>query len=208
MLFLQDETPNSESLSKLLFIPSSSVTKIMNIRGEFKSYDAIIIADKVIGKLKGLEGTISDLPNRKPNQNFSIPKDTFDEKPTQRETMKAIVWAVNPNNKAIKTKIILVSELLDQIITLIERTNLPENQQALSAIEKAQLIAVLETMLAMLKAPLVEKGIISKSMDILKKITKKTAEKKSQEALGRVAEEGVDLLKGILEEINWDSFGI
>ena len=207
MLFLQSKDPNSKSLSKLLLIPSSSVTKIMNIRGEFKTYDAIIIADKVIGKLKAIEGTLASSPEREPIPNPPLSEAPLVHKPTQKETLKAIVWAVNPNNKAIKTKIILISELLDQIMTLIEKTNLPESQQALSAIEKAQLIAVLETVLAVLKAPLVEKGIIEKSISFLRKISKKTVEKKSQEALGKAAEEGADLLKNILEGINWDSIG-
>ncbi len=206
LLFLEDMYGGHEALSKHLMVPSTTIIKIMNLRGEFKVRDAVIVSDRVSFKLKFFEDSLTTPTNiqAKVNQDTEE-KELTNIRPTQSENIKAIVWAVNPNNTTIKTKIILISELLDQIVKQVETTNLPEANQALTAIEKAQLIAILQTVLSILKSPLVEQGIIAKSVSFLKKISKKTTEEKSQEALGKIADEGAELLKDLIKDINWDS---
>ena len=52
----------------------------------------------------------------------------------------------------------------------------------------AQIIAVLETALNMLKAPLVEKSLLKKAAENLSEVGRKTAQEKSEVALGKLAD--------------------
>ncbi len=51
-------------------------------------------------------------------------------------------------------------------------------------IERAQLVAILETTLAVLKAPMLEPGLLKKAARVAKEIAEKTARKKVEEGLG------------------------
>jgi hypothetical protein len=77
-----------------------------------------------------------------------------------------------------------ISECIDEAVRLATNTNLLPEDRALSAIERAQLVTVLETALQMLKAPMVEKGLLTALKDLSKKGGAKAIEKSSELALG------------------------
>ena len=73
----------------------------------------------------------------------------------------AVEWVLNDRNKNAEL-IAELSELLDEAIVRARGTNLPPEKTALSAFQRKTLIDMLETALQMLKAPLVEKGLLKK----------------------------------------------
>jgi hypothetical protein len=83
----------------------------------------------------------------------------------------------------------------------LAKTNLPPEQQALSQIERAQLIAILETALQILKAPIMEPGMLKKAQDGLKRLAGKTAEKQAETGLGYAASEGARLLWELIKSL-------
>lgn len=93
-------------------------------------------------------------------------------------------WVYVKRGSRAKEIIVAVSELLDEAVFLAKTTNLPEDQAALTDIERAQLIAILETTLAVLKAPMVEPGLLKKTARIAREVAEKTAKKKVEEGLG------------------------
>ncbi|WP_279482228.1 hypothetical protein [Aureimonas sp. SK2] len=96
-------------------------------------------------------------------------------------------WVPVPMGSDIRRKIEMIASLLDSIVAQVERSNAPPDEQALTPLEKAQLIAILETTLAILKAPLVEKGMLKKAGDALGRAAGKAAEKGMQEGMGTLA---------------------
>jgi hypothetical protein len=93
-------------------------------------------------------------------------------------------WVAIKPTPAIKGQIADLASLLDSIVQHANRSNLPPDEQALTEIERAQLIAILETSLSILKSPMAEKGLLKKAGTLLKKGAEKTAEKKVQDGLG------------------------
>ena len=93
-------------------------------------------------------------------------------------------WVFVKGGSRAKEIIMAVTELLEEAVLLAKANNLPEDQAALTDIERAQLIAILETTLAMLKAPMVEPGLLKKTATIAKEIAQRTAKKKAEDALG------------------------
>jgi hypothetical protein len=63
---------------------------------------------------------------------------------------------------------LVISGLLDDIVTHVQRANVPEDDQILTQIERQQLIAVLETALAVLRSPMLEKGLLRQTADMLR----------------------------------------
>ena len=84
-------------------------------------------------------------------------------------------------------------------MTHVLRANVPEDEQVLTKIERQQLIAVLETALAVLKAPMLEKGLIKKTAEIVKKGAGSALERGVQQGLGlAMTEAGRRLLELII----------
>lgn len=104
--------------------------------------------------------------------------------PPQPIQVWAEQWVYVQRGSRAKEIIAAVSELLDEAVLLAKTTNLPEDQAALTDIERAQLIAILETTLAVLKAPMVEPGLLKKTARIAREVAEKTAKKKIEEGLG------------------------
>lgn len=72
---------------------------------------------------------------------------------------------------------------------------------ALTEIERAQLIAVLETVLAVLRAPMAERSILKKAKGMLGGVTKRVAEKQAEQGLGEAAGTAREWLSDILNSI-------
>jgi hypothetical protein len=83
-------------------------------------------------------------------------------------------------------KIGAVASILDSIIEQVRHSNLPSAEQALTELERRQLIAILETTLAVLKSPLAERGLLKKAKSALEQAAMKSVEKGAQEGLGQL----------------------
>lgn len=98
--------------------------------------------------------------------------------------VRAEAWVFVPKNNETKQKIKLISELLDDIVLQVRSSNLPPNEQLLTDIEKAELIAILETALNILKSPMLERGLLTKLGGFLKDAAIKAGKDKTQVAMG------------------------
>ncbi|MGZ2385208.1 hypothetical protein [Rhizobium brockwellii] len=101
------------------------------------------------------------------------------------------VWAetwvyVAPGSRA-KQIIAELSDLLDEVLLLTKSTNLPEDQAALTDIERAQLIALLETALLMLKGPLVERGLLKRLGNAAAEAATKAAQKNAEQGMAEIS---------------------
>lgn len=94
---------------------------------------------------------------------------------------------------------------LERLVVFAERSNTKDDDlhsgDQLTLIQKAQLTQVLETALAMLKSPMVEKGFIGKLGRWLAKIGMRTAESSAESALENAAKHGADALSDLIGQI-------
>jgi hypothetical protein len=107
-------------------------------------------------------------------------------------------WVLVPTDT--KLKIAALSEILDTIVVQLKGVNDPQ-QQALSEIERAQLVAVLETVLAMLKAPMAERSLLSKALAGLRRVAANALENQVEQGLGTMASEGARLLSDFVKRV-------
>ena len=91
--------------------------------------------------------------------------------------------------------------LLDEVIQRTRGANVPPEQQALTQLERAQLITILETTLAVLKAPMVETGLLKKAGKALSRVVRKAAEKKVEEGLGSLADMASNEIADVLNHL-------
>ncbi|MCQ1834862.1 hypothetical protein [Neorhizobium galegae] len=125
--------------------------------------------------------------------------DTHPPEPIQIWTEQ---WIYVRRGSPAKEIIADVSERLDEAVLLAKATNLDEDQAALTDIERAQLIAILETTLAVLKSPMVEPGLLKKTARVAQEVARKAASTKAEEALGKgleyVAKRILELIASLL----------
>ena len=95
-----------------------------------------------------------------------------------------------PSTPEMKKKISALSVILDSIIQQAGRSNAPEEEQALTQIERQQLIAILETALNVLRSPIVESGLMKKAKEALVKGAMSATEKGMQQGLGALMQVG------------------
>lgn len=115
--------------------------------------------------------------------------------------MTAEGWVTVPASSETRRKIEVVATLLESLVVQVGRSNAPPSEQALTTMERAQLIAILETTLAVLRSPMAEAGLMKKARDALGRAAGKTAEKGLQEGMGAmmgVAKERIMELPGLL----------
>ncbi len=176
-----------------------------SVANKLKSFDAKLRAPVMIAALshtrsylRRLEsehgGDVSDAePEVDPDVRM---RDIAKAHPPQPIAVWAEQWVYVKRGSRAKEIIAAVSELLDEAVLLAKTTNLPEDQAALTNIERAQFIAILETALAVLKAPMIEPGILKRTASAAKEVAARTAKKNAEEALGS----GLNLLaKKLLE---------
>jgi len=111
-------------------------------------------------------------------------QETIEAHPLQPIQVWTEQWVYVKQGSRAKQIINEVSELLDEAVLLAKTTNLPQDQAALTDIERAQLIAILETTLAVLRAPMLEPGLLKKTARLATEIAEKTAKNNAEEALG------------------------
>ncbi|BCG76750.1 hypothetical protein [Mesorhizobium sp. 113-3-3] len=104
---------------------------------------------------------------------------------------------VQPRSKA-KQVIAELSDLLEEVLLLAGQSNLPEEHAALSKLDRQQLIALLETALAVLKAPMVEPGLLKKLRKLAVEVGQSAAKKQAELTLGELATAAAGLIAKLL----------
>jgi len=167
-----------------LGINSSLLGKFIKGRGTIQKHVARKIADRLRSYLRSQDQVLQQADKKEEPTPPSPPK---------REDIKTVTiagdtWIGVKSSSEVKLKIGVISMLLDSIIEQTTRANEPEDQQLLTAIERQQLVAILETALNVLKSPMVEKGLLKKAREVLRKGAESTAEKGVQQGLGKLME--------------------
>lgn len=171
--------------------------------------EAKVLVSKLISYLKSIEGEIAaNEVDDVPDETLEIAEANLVEADSLTQSslspnISATEWVALPKSDVVKKSIAAVSVLLDSLVTLATSSNLPDAERALSPIERAELIAILETAIQILKAPLVEKGLLSKLKSGLGDVVSKTASKKTEQALGQAADEALKALTDILTKLPW-----
>ncbi len=145
------------NLDLRLGIPVTEVAKFHAMKGSLRAEVVLRVGERAVTLLHELEGQV-----RAETDANGAATGQSDAPPTPPAT--ATVYAAKewlPVNRRTNANLIAeISSLIDEAIRLARSTNLPPERQALSEIERAQLIALLETALQLLKAPLVERGLL------------------------------------------------
>lgn len=174
-----DSAYNADA-SERFGLPPQLLTKFIRMRGRVKTQEARIVADRIRNYLRSLD-------QRTPKPRLVQPPVEGTRKappygfPAQR-------WTTVPETSDVKSRIATLAALLDNIVEIATKSNNPPEEQILTAIERQQLIAILETALAMLKTPMAEKGMLVKAREGLQRAAASAAEKEVQKGLGRLAE--------------------
>jgi hypothetical protein len=178
-----------DRLASILSINVGVLNKFMKLRGSIRKDLALKLADRLRIYLKSEDQRFVSAKAPKPKK-----KPVAKPKPF---TFEGESWVAVEISSEMKTKIKVVSTLLDSIVEQVKHSNQPLEEQAMTDIERKQLIAILETALAVLKGPLIEKGLLKKARTALESGATKAAEKGVQEGLGQV----MGIAKGRIAEL-------
>lgn len=177
---------NTAYIQNELSINPSVLTKFVKVRGVIRKNLARKIADRIRSYLKS-----QDQPSLQPDvkaapkaESKPAPK----SKPAGGATFIGEQWVAVRTTSEVKMKIGAIASLLDSILVQTKGANEPPDQQVLTEIERKQLVAILETALNVLRSPLVEKGLLTKTLGVLKKGAESAAEKGVQQGLGKLME--------------------
>jgi len=173
------------------------LNKFVKMRGTIRTHTARGVADRVRSYLRSQD----QRTERAPTDRDQIP--TLEKAPTisPMVTFPASRWVAVPGTSEVQAKISAVATLLEGLIEQASRSNLPPGEQALSDLQKQQLIAILETALNVLRSPLVERSLLDRAGKILERGAETAAEKGVQKGLGRLMEIGVTRLSELISLI-------
>lgn len=179
-----------------LGINSSILNKFLKFNGRVPRRTALTVTDRVRSYLRSLDQAT---PPRPPAQ----PHPTPAPRPNLLKPITIIAeeWKLVQPTSELKAKITAISSLLDAIINQMQRSNSPPEAQLLSEIDRAQLIAILETALLVLKAPIMEKGILKKTKEVLTRTASSAAEKGLQQGMGNAATEAARQLAELIKSL-------
>jgi hypothetical protein len=143
-------------------ISSSVLNQFLQMRGEVWKSDAVKVANRIRTFLRAQDQAYKgssplEVPEPRPRQEVVV----------SDPMIRAGHWVSVRKTADIKQKIAALGSILDSIIQQTGRSNAPENEQALTQIERQQLIAILETALNVFRSPLVETGIMSAARNAL-----------------------------------------
>src|SRR5262249_222061 len=175
---------NTAYVQNTLGINPSVLNKFVKMRGVIRRSLAAKVADRLRSYLKS-----EDQPFPVREVKPASPTATKPEVQSPPSSVfKAEQCVAVRTSSTIKMKIGAISALIDSIIIQTKGANEPPELQILTAIERQQLIAILETALNLLKSPLIERSLLEKAQDILSKGAKSAVEKGVQEGLGKLME--------------------
>lgn len=170
---------NTTIAQQLGFQPSV-INKFLKHGGKVRLEIARKLADRTITFMRSQQ-----------TQAVSVPvMGRIGEPPPPREpefALKATEWVLVRQTGILTEQISQLIVLIGEVAQHATTSNLPSDQRALTAIERAQLIAVLETALNMLKSPMVEKGLLRKTKAMLKRAAAKAMEKQVEIAFTTAA---------------------
>lgn len=177
----------------ILGITAPTLQKFLRFKGKVRFHDAAMVAQRLRTYVRSLDqASATSAPQITP-QSPSAAEERF--------SVTGTTWVAVEHVGGVKQKIALISSALDSIVMQVRSSNLPPEEQLLSEIERHQLIAVLETALAVLKAPLVEKGLLVRTKEDLQKAAKDATEKQVQQGVGELASYAATLIKALLKSL-------
>jgi hypothetical protein len=181
---------NTQYLQTKVGINGSLLNQILKMKGPIRRGEAIQIADRLRSYLRSHDQRSAPRPSRPKAKKKKEAKPPATPSPAKR-TRAVFVgeqWVAVRTSNDVKMKISAIASLLDTIVDQIKHSNAPPEDQLLTDIDRQQLIAILETALHVLRAPLVEKGLLKKTEGVLKKGAESAAEKGVQQGLGKLME--------------------
>lgn len=171
-----------------LGLDHATLDRLMRLRGRLRQPVALHAATRARTFLLNLDRTFASLADPESDPGEDADTSTESEEIVGSTgaalSLKAVSWRAVPDEPDLRQKIAQLAGLLDDICRHVERSNLPDDEQALSRVEKAQLIAVLQTTLAVLQAPMIERGLLSHAGQSLRDAATKTVEREVQKGLG------------------------
>jgi hypothetical protein len=190
-----------------LGIHPTILNRYIKFRDDYEANEARIVAQRVRSYLRNLdqaaersdpESALKPLPSEPP---AAEPLQERGRPRSEQMTVQAEGWKLVGPSSDLKVKILALSMLLDQIIETARGSNAPPERQVLSQLERAQIITILETALSLLKAPMVETGLLKKAGRMLGKVAKRAAAKEMEEGLGSLAEMAANELTDIISNL-------
>ncbi len=190
----------SSDLPSELNVPPSQLNKLTKISGVIDTYSALNVANRIKSFLRTIESNHSISPIEE-----TIPKERNKNKTTELDhkplSVSSSEWIFVKKSDSVQNHIHALINIFDNTITRINNSNLPPEEHFLNELERAQLIALLETTLNMLKSPMVETGMLKKVSASLKDAAKKASNKKLQEGFGNILSETSDLIANLLKDL-------
>lgn len=191
---------NTAYIENKLGVSPALLSKFVKMRGVVSKNQALRLAERLRTYLRSEDQRTDNLDSRStPVQ--EPPQPPQNAVATERVRVSADAWVSVAFSSETKAKIAVISSLLDSIIEQISRANAPEEEQALTQLERQQLIMILETALAVLKAPMVERGILKTAQDVLQKGAKSAAEKSMQQSVGSMMQAASEKLGELIRLI-------
>jgi hypothetical protein len=191
-------------MAKTLGISAPILTKFLKFRGKVPTRTARTVADRLRTYVRSLDQSTPKRVAARPSKSSGIVEISENSRPRDAGatplTISAEQWSMVQLTAETKAKIAVISSLLDTIIVQMKRTNAPPEHQAVTDIERQQLIVVLEAALVVLKTPLVEKGLLKRAYEGLVAVSKKAVEKQVEQGVGNASSEAgrllLDLIRG------------
>jgi hypothetical protein len=189
-------TGYGDDITKSLAVPPKLMNKFTMRYGDVLVRDATVLAAKVRSYLKRIEGEVEGTET----ESAPEPQPPV-QAPSTATNFDLSGWQHVPQNIEVKKLISRVSITLDSVIQIAKASNLPDSEKSLTEIERAALIAILETALFILKAPLTNKGFFKNVGRQLKQVAAKTAQNKAEQALGHVVSQAIRQLQDYLGQL-------
>lgn len=183
-------------LAHALRFSVSFLNKFIKEKSSISMRDARMLADRLVTYLRS-ESYVGQ----------SVPQDSTDssransQKPEKPFAVTAVEWNLVKSTHDLQSKIDEVVRTLNEVVVHVATSNLPLDHRALTEIERAQLVAVLRTVLKMLEAPMVEKGLLKKAGTMLKRAASKAVEKQVESAFAFVAGYAAGQLTSLLPHL-------
>ena len=168
-----------------LRISPALLNRFTNMNGSVKRSEATSIANRIKSYLKSLDqpDDYEEFDETEETETLALPPPPT-RTATVPLTIRAEQWVSVPRTSEMQNKITTLSSILESIIQQTGRSNLPDNEQALTPLERQQLIVILETALSLLRSPIVESGLLKKARDALTESAMSAANTGMQEGLG------------------------
>jgi len=202
---LEYDSAYNSLLPSQLGIPASTFRKltVRGNRGPLRKQVMVQVTERLRTYLRTLESEVQ--PSADVQDEPATPPAVDDQSSVQgtKELVEvpAHRWVIVPKDDQLQEKIDAVSLLLEDVIFQLSGSNLPEEQQILKKLQRAQLIAILETALNVLQSPAVESGLLTDAKDRLRDAANKSADKQLQQGLEVLMRQIVDQLTDLIMRI-------